>query len=66
MDKPARVHLLLLKGAITELDPEDQKKVSAAVGELRLVMAVHGPVSKIALALLAAEFAAEDQLPPAG
>lgn len=53
-----KFQLLLIKGVIADLPPDDRKRVEAAETEMRRVIATHKEPGYLALALLGAELAA--------
>ena len=52
--------LLLIRGAIFGLPPEDRRGVEIAAAKLRAVVAMHHDHGELALALVGAELAAKD------
>jgi len=55
-----KLQLLLIKGVIADLPSKDRDGVEAAETDLRRMVAQYNDHGKLALALLAAELAAED------
>lgn len=51
--------LLVLKGAISELPPEDQEKIKAVANTLKSIILSNGDAGMMAFALLGAEMAVE-------
>lgn len=60
MSANQRALVLVLKGAITEQSDEDRAKINVAHEKIGAIVAEAGDAGKIALALAAAELAAED------
>lgn len=54
-----RAQLLMLRGVIAEMPPEDQAKVSECADKVRAVMAEHGQHGLLGVVLVAAEEAAK-------
>lgn len=54
-----KLQLLLIKGAISDLQPKDREGVEAAAAELRRVVAQYNDHGLLALALVVAELAAK-------
>lgn len=51
--------LLLIKGALSEMEPADQEKVKACADKLRAVLNEHAEHGILALGLVGAELAAK-------
>ena len=58
---PARLQLLLIKGALADLPPEDQQKIQEMAAKLREVLAGDKAHGYVALGLIGAEAAAEEE-----
>lgn len=54
------VQLLIIKGAISELPPEGQAKIAELADVIRKLRADNGDEGHIAIVLVCAEIAAED------
>lgn len=52
--------LLMIKGAISELNEEDQKRVHQLAEQLRIVMDSSPALGSIALALIGAEYVVKE------
>lgn len=55
-----RAALLMVKGAVSDLTPEQQLKVADVASKLRALIKGAGDEGQVALALVGAELAAED------
>lgn len=53
-----QITLLMLKGAISEQAPEEQRTIKAAADQIRAVVDASGPLGVLALGLVGAELAA--------
>ncbi|MDY7807587.1 hypothetical protein U0E23_34740 [Burkholderia stagnalis] len=51
--------LMMIRGAVAMMPPDEAAKVEAALAELRTVLAEHGEHGMLALALAGAELAAK-------
>lgn len=56
-----RAGMLILKGMISDMNPEDRQTVDEAVSEIKQVIARHGDLGQFALSYVALELAAEGQ-----
>lgn len=56
---PEQHALIMIRGTIASLPPEDQKKVADAEKDFRELMKKHGEHAGFAVALLGAELSAE-------
>ena len=56
---PDQHALIMVRGSIASLPPEDQQKVAAAEKDFRELMKKHGEHAGFAVALIGAELAAE-------
>lgn len=59
MTKDANIGLLLIRGAIASMEPEEQEKIKACAEELRAAVAKYGDAGFIALTLVGSEEAAK-------
>lgn len=56
-----RMHVLLIKGAISELPQDQQDKVNDIAATLRNIMAANGDLGAVALGLVGAELVAASE-----
>lgn len=56
-----KMKVLLLRGLVTQMPPEDQEKVKEAETRFRAILDETGDVGIIALSLIGADMAEEDE-----
>jgi hypothetical protein len=60
MGEMEKAQLLMMKGALSDLPPEEKTKILNAKKEIETAIEKYGDAGKIALALCGLEFTAED------